>query len=170
MSPGSNLDSRGIQDRDDQGKEPADQGDDPDASAILDALGDETCRTILRATIDESATVEELADECDVSETTVYRRISRLGELGLVESSKWTGAVNSSEYESAFETVSISLQDGDGLDVGFDRQDEPTDAIHTLKSLVEIERAEFDRESNAVELRLTADDELFEALFEDFGR
>jgi DNA-binding transcriptional ArsR family regulator len=61
----------------------------PDAvssSEYLDLLGDEYARRILSALVDEPMTGRELIDTTDISKPTVYRRLSRLEEAGLVAS------------------------------------------------------------------------------------
>lgn len=139
------------------------RGKNPDAAAVLDALGDETSREILHLTNRESATVEDLAEACEVSETTVYRRISRLGELGLIESTPWPDGPDSNEYYGTFDTLTLQLQE-DQLQLRLDDRGGPSEAVRTLHEMIEIERAMFDRETNTVELRATATDELFDIL------
>lgn len=52
---------------------------------VLDLLGDEVARAILTASRQEAMTAEELAAVCDVSTTTVYRRLNSLMAVGLME-------------------------------------------------------------------------------------
>ncbi|MFC7164561.1 ArsR/SmtB family transcription factor [Halospeciosus flavus] len=157
------------------GAETSTEADSPDPTEILDALGDETCRQILRSADAESTTVAELAAECGVSESTVYRRLSELGELGLVEPTNWPVADECNEYRTTLDTALVSLDDGEfSLSLG-DRVDQstdddpndqvdPEDVLRTLESLVEVEHATFDRETRQVELDLTVSDDLFDLL------
>ena len=50
---------------------------------LLDALSEETNRTILSA-LDEPTSVAELVEECDIPMSTVYRRLGALNEMDLV--------------------------------------------------------------------------------------
>lgn len=56
-------------------------------TAVLDALGDSTCRILLRALHESEVpmTVQELSTAVDVSLTSTYRKLDRLSEAGLVE-------------------------------------------------------------------------------------
>lgn len=66
--------------------------DDQDANApderrldsLLALLEDDHARAILTATSVEPMSAAELSDHCDVSQTTVYRRVERLVDAGLV--------------------------------------------------------------------------------------
>lgn len=51
---------------------------------IFEALADETMATILAETTDRERSADELADVVDTSPSTVYRRIERLVEDGLL--------------------------------------------------------------------------------------
>ncbi len=116
-----------------------------------------------------------MAAECGVSESTVYRRLSELGELGLVEPTNWPVADECNEYRTTLDTALVSLDDGEfSLSLG-DRVDQstdddpndqvdPEDVLRTLESLVEVEHATFDRETRQVELDLTVSDDLFDLL------
>lgn len=56
-------------------------------SDLLDALGDASARAILREGSDRPVTIEDLLSACDVSRTTIYRRVNELVDLGLLEES-----------------------------------------------------------------------------------
>ncbi|ADJ15445.1 hypothetical protein C497_12357 [Halalkalicoccus jeotgali B3] len=56
-------------------------------SDLLDALGDASARAILRAGAREPVTIEDLLEVCEVSRTTIYRRVNELVELDLLEES-----------------------------------------------------------------------------------
>lgn len=86
------LESRQIdgQDDDDTGVEttvdavlPVESGS--DGQEILLALADEDCQAILDATADTALSVPELADRCDLSLSTAYRKMDTLTRIGLVE-------------------------------------------------------------------------------------
>jgi DNA-binding transcriptional ArsR family regulator len=54
-------------------------------TTLLELLDDEYARGILEATVEEAAPARELAERLDASRATVYRRLERLEEAGLVE-------------------------------------------------------------------------------------
>lgn len=58
-----------------------------ECSRLLDTLGKPSSRTILRETADTARTVDELLKVCDVSQTTIYRQVNELIDLGLLEES-----------------------------------------------------------------------------------
>ncbi|MFC3959262.1 winged helix-turn-helix domain-containing protein [Halovivax cerinus] len=58
--------------------------DDERLPATLSALDDSTCREILEA-LDEPTSAEGLGEACDLSASTVYRKLDRLRRAGLVE-------------------------------------------------------------------------------------
>jgi predicted transcriptional regulator len=51
---------------------------------LFDLLDDQYARTILEATRDEARRARELIELCDASKPTVYRRLNRLEDAGLV--------------------------------------------------------------------------------------
>lgn len=58
--------------------------DDRDVAAVASLLADDCARTILEETAAQPLSAEELADRCDVSPPTVYRRLDDLRENDLV--------------------------------------------------------------------------------------
>ena len=61
--------------------------EDADQEAILSLLSDEYARRLLDALGSQSLSARELIDRMDASRATVYRRLDRLEEAGIVESS-----------------------------------------------------------------------------------
>ena len=55
----------------------------PDVQTVADALADPDCRRILSA-LGSPATTKEVADRCDLSRTTAYRKLGTLREADLV--------------------------------------------------------------------------------------
>lgn len=53
---------------------------------VVTALGEAECRALLGA-MDTPATAKELASDCDLSLSSVYRKLDRLAETPLVEQS-----------------------------------------------------------------------------------
>lgn len=56
---------------------------DADRDALFDALGDADCRALLDAT-DQPRTARELVDRCRIPRSTVYRKLDRLTDVGLL--------------------------------------------------------------------------------------
>jgi DNA-binding transcriptional ArsR family regulator len=56
----------------------------PDVQAVADALADPDCRRIVAA-LGSPLTAKEVADRCDLSRTTAYRKLDALREADLVE-------------------------------------------------------------------------------------
>jgi DNA-binding transcriptional ArsR family regulator len=54
------------------------------SAEYLELLGDEYTRRVLSAIIDEPRTGREIIDTTEISKPTVYRRLGRLEEAGLV--------------------------------------------------------------------------------------
>jgi len=54
--------------------------------ALITLLSDDHAREISTAIVDEAKTAREIVSECDGSRTTVYRRLNRLEDAGLVRS------------------------------------------------------------------------------------
>lgn len=57
----------------------------PDVAAVAALLEDETARQILLETRTQPMSAETLSDRCDVSPSTIYRRIEELEDQDLVE-------------------------------------------------------------------------------------
>jgi len=80
---------------------------------ILDTIGDEHARRVLAAISREPRSAKELADECDMSLPTVYRRIEMLNQYDLVKDQTLVAEDGNhyKVYESNFESTVISLED-----------------------------------------------------------
>lgn len=87
--------------------------DDRSIEDILDTIGDRHAREVLAAISRESRSAKELAEECDLSLPTVYRRIELLGEYDLVKDQTLVAEDGNhyKVYESNFESTVISLED-----------------------------------------------------------
>lgn len=80
---------------------------------ILDTIGDKHARHVLAAISEDARSAKELAEECDLSLPTVYRRIEMLQEYDLV-TDRTLVADDGNHYkvfESNFESTVISLED-----------------------------------------------------------
>lgn len=90
----------------------------PCTDAVLEALGDDSSRSILVATSDRPMTAKELTERCHVSPTTVYRRINALVDRGLLEKrvSLDAGPNQNTVYEPTFTRADVRLTP-DGIQV-----------------------------------------------------
>jgi predicted transcriptional regulator len=87
--------------------------DDQRIEEVLDTIGDEHARRVLAAISRDPKSAKELADECDLSLPTVYRRIELLDEYELVTDRTLVAEDGNhyKVYESNFESTVISLED-----------------------------------------------------------
>lgn len=87
--------------------------DDRSIEDVLDTIGDEHARRVLAAISRESQSAKELAEECDLSLPTVYRRLEMLEEYDLVRDRTLVADDGNhyKVYESNFESTVISLED-----------------------------------------------------------
>lgn len=105
--------------------------DDPDA---LELLVDEHARAILAATSEATLSAGELAERCDVSRQTVYRRLERLDAAGLVAERTRPREDGGHEtvYAATFERATVEL-DGGSIAVDVERREpDPTDELYRL--------------------------------------
>ncbi len=100
---------------------------------ILDTIGDKHARTVLASISRESRSAKELAEECDLSLPTVYRRIEMLDEYNLVKDRTLVADDGNhyKVYESNFESTVISLED-DEYQVQIYREDNLPDRFGQL--------------------------------------
>lgn len=98
----------------------------PSLQPVLEALDDEDCRAILRAT-SEPMTAPELSDACDVPRSTVYRKLELLTDASLLRERETItpGGGRTTEYERDVDDVTISV--GDELSVSIDRPSRDAD-------------------------------------------
>ncbi len=83
-----------------------------DVFALLD---DEYARAILAALSHQPMTATTLSDQCKMSLTTVYRRLSLLEQCGLIVSETVVDADGHHEerYRTEFEELRVRLDDGE---------------------------------------------------------
>jgi len=87
--------------------------DDRRVEDVLDTIGDNYARQILAAISREPRPAKELAEACDISLPTVYRRLELLEEQKLVASHTAVDDDGNEyrRYECNFESTVISLED-----------------------------------------------------------
>lgn len=85
--------------------------------ALISLLSDDHAREISTAIVDEPKTAREIVAECDSSRTTVYRRLNRLDDAGILTTNMCYDADghHRTSYELRFDSLSIHLDTG-GLD------------------------------------------------------
>lgn len=98
-------------------------GDEP-IEEILDTIGDEMARRVLIAVGKEAQSAKELADTCEMSLPTVYRRVDVLMEHGLIRERTVVADDGNhfKEYHCNFDSTLISLGD-DEFDVEIYRRE-----------------------------------------------
>lgn len=143
---------------------PAESADDE----LLDALGDTVSRDVLLACKRSSMTAEELAADCGVSESTIYRRLETLSSLGLVERSQRVGSPSKTCYETVVDGLSIHL--GEELRVEAGASNYVVDSMRTLLTAIDVEQLSYDREENSVDVRFELAPHLLDALVELYIR
>jgi predicted transcriptional regulator len=89
------------------------EDDERSIEEILDTIGDEHARRVLASISREPKPAKDLAEECDLSLPTVYRRLEMLAEYKLVADRTLVSEDGNhyKVYESKFESTVISLQD-----------------------------------------------------------
>lgn len=108
-------------------------GDDPPVTSVhgvLSAVADPDCRTILAA-VEDRMTASEIAARTDIPRSTVYRKLDRLQEAGLVETTCRfeTAGKHPTEYLRSFDRLQLAIHDDGEFTVGVgDAIDDPATA------------------------------------------
>ncbi len=100
---------------------------------LLALLGDEAVRIILTETDERPMSAQMLDERCDVSLSTIYRRIEDLLDQRLIRSHTEVRADGNHYdlYESNLEHLDITLEDGD-FDVELTRRNDAPDRFRTI--------------------------------------
>ena len=108
--------------------------DDADLETVVGLLDDDHVRTILLATSENPLSASELTEGCDASQQTVYRRLERLQEAGLVDDRTRVrkDGHHDTVYTATLDRVSIRLHDGA---FEFELERTHTDAADELTNL-----------------------------------
>jgi DNA-binding transcriptional ArsR family regulator len=82
---------------------------------LIDALSDEDCRQLLAAA-DSPMTARELIDACDIPRATVYRKLKRLEEADLLETSYRlrSGGLPPTQYERNVDQLLLQTGESTG--------------------------------------------------------
>lgn len=107
--------------------------DDADLDTVAGLLADADARAILEAAADEPSSSAELAELVDVSRKTVYRRLDRLHEAGLVSEHTRPRPDGHHEtvYTATLEGVYVELTD-EGLTCRVETGADPADELTKL--------------------------------------
>jgi len=93
---------------------------------LLALLGDEYTRRVLQAVTEKRRSGREIMDAADVSKATVYRRLEKLQDAGLVESEMVVDldGHHHEEYYAVIERADISLTP-DGIEISLVPDESP---------------------------------------------
>lgn len=110
------------------GDNPVPSEDTPELVDVLTALDDPDCRAILRNTA-EPMTANELIDSCDISRSTLYRKLDLLSEASLVRKQDTInpGGGRTTIYARNFQDVLISMNEEDTFSVTVERPPQSAD-------------------------------------------
>ncbi|SDR44279.1 winged helix-turn-helix domain-containing protein [Natronobacterium texcoconense] len=94
----------------------------PSAEDICSALDDPDCREIIR-NLEEPMTASELTNECDIPQSTLYRKLELLTDSTLLEETTEIrrDGHHASKYAVAFEDITLSLDEDRELTVQIER-------------------------------------------------
>lgn len=101
----------------------------PSAEEVLALLDADYTQAILERIRDEPEPARAIADACDASRTTVYRRLNRLEDAGLVESGMTCDPAghHRTTFETTLESVTLNVtEDGYAISVQTDSSDHAT--------------------------------------------
>jgi predicted transcriptional regulator len=100
---------------------------------IFEALADDTMAAILELSSEEARSADELADQIEASESTVYRRIERLVDAGLLDEQLQLDKHGDHYhvYRTAIERVEARI-DADGIDTRIERREDGIDRFVRL--------------------------------------
>lgn len=102
-------------------------------SEIFAILDDDYACAILKATHQEPLSAKALSENCDMSVSTVSRRVNKLLELDLLVERTQVDpdGHHYSEYESKLDRINIQLQET-GFDVNVERREDAADRFTRL--------------------------------------
>ncbi|MFB6135449.1 MAG: helix-turn-helix domain-containing protein [Halobacteriaceae archaeon] len=100
----------------------------PPLQAVLDALDDPVCRTIIE-TLETPMTASEISDACDIPLSTTYRKLERLTEASLLDEETEIRADghHATRYRIAFEAVEFALTESQELEATVSRPPQTAD-------------------------------------------
>jgi DNA-binding transcriptional ArsR family regulator len=96
--------------------------DTPPLQAVLDALDDPAAREII-VHLEEPMTATQLADACDIPESTLYRKLTLLSETSLITELPTirSDGQHTTRYRVEFESIQFQLTEDRQFAVSIDR-------------------------------------------------
>jgi DNA-binding transcriptional ArsR family regulator len=109
-------------------RDPSRREETPEPSEVLDALSDDAATSIITA-LEEPKTASQVSEECDIPLSTTYRKLDTLAEVDLLEESTEIrrDGQHTTRYTVAFDEVTVSVTEDDGLVVELSRPERPAD-------------------------------------------
>lgn len=109
-----------------------------DPDDLFDVLASEDVRRILVATNVRAMSAKELADICDRSLATIYRRLQAMEDYNLIseEHARDPDGTQYSEYRSDLNEITISVEEGQlnvNIDIAKDTVDQFAELIDDLE-------------------------------------
>lgn len=100
----------------------------PSAEVICSALDDPDCREIIR-NLEEPMTASELNTQCEIPQSTLYRKLELLTDSTLLEESTEIrrDGHHASKYSIAFDEITFVLDDDRSLAVQIERPAQTAD-------------------------------------------
>ncbi len=101
-----------------------------DSEQMLNLLGDYYARQILTYLSKQPMLVEEIAEQCEGSESTIYDRIDQLRSLGLVSENLQIDPKghHRKQYETILKSVHVTFHDG-VYEVQLEIEEDPADRL-----------------------------------------
>lgn len=96
--------------------------DAPSLQTVFDALDDPAARTII-AQLEEPMTAQQLAETCEIPESTLYRKLALLSEASLLTELPTIrpDGQHTTRYQIAFETIQLQLTETQEFEVAIER-------------------------------------------------
>lgn len=103
-------------------RDPFADEEEPDLQEVLGALEDPDCRTIIQH-LEDPMTAGELSEDCDIPQSTIYRKLDTLSEATLLEelTEVRSDGHHTTRYEVAFEDVTVALEEDRSFDFHISR-------------------------------------------------
>lgn len=103
-------------------------------TAVLSLLDDEYARRILVETTREDKSAGALAEACDASEPTIYRRLERLSDHGLIEEHQQIDpdGHHYKTYAATVEQVTVEIDDEGVVIEIVEQERDPADTFTEL--------------------------------------
>ncbi|PHQ45950.1 transcriptional regulator [Halorubrum sp. C3] len=108
--------------------------EDPDVADVVALLDDEHVRSILVATSAEPLSAKELGDRCDLSVSSIYRRVDELCDCALLtkRTRPRRDGHHETVYVSTLDRFELTIRDGE-LDWTIDRtESDPADELSRM--------------------------------------